>query len=93
MAADSAERVTDLVHGVTTKFSVNWVSTLTSGRLPVGVAATLCTIHEGECSLSSAIRLMNIVRWFYLVKSNYLQNKVSSQAVSIAHVKYKMGFL
>ena len=41
MAAGSAERVTDLVHGVTTKFSVNWVSTLTSGRLPVGVAATL----------------------------------------------------
>ena len=41
MAAGLAERVADLIRGVTTKFSANWVSTLTSGRLQVRVAATL----------------------------------------------------
>ena len=41
MAAGLAERVAGLICGVTTKFSANWVSTLTSGRLQVGVAATL----------------------------------------------------
>ena len=47
-AAGSAERVADLVRGMTTKFSANWVLTLTSGWLQVGVAATLLQTQHSE---------------------------------------------